>query len=122
MKFITLFFALVALSTYSLNAQTKHQNWNLEQEKVLKKFGLSKSDHRGMILSSSSSSSLNSECKESININDAIERFLNSKIASDLTEFCIKNSEEDLEIFLNRPLDIYEITKLFTQLDTSKND
>ena len=117
MKFLTLFFALVALSSYSLNAQTKHQNWNLEQEKVLKKFGLSKSDHRGIILSSSS---LNSECKESININDAIERFLNSKTASDLTEFCIKNSEEKLEIFLNRPLDIYEITKLFTQLDTSK--
>lgn len=117
MKFLTLFFALVALSSYSLNAQTKHQNWNLEQEKVLKKFGLSKSDHRGIILSSSS---LNSECKESININDAIERFLNSRIASDLTEFCIKNSEENLEIFLNRPLDIYEITKLFTQLDTSK--
>ena len=116
MKFLTLFFALVALSTYSLNAQTKHQNWNLEQEKVLKKFGLSKSDHRGIILSSS----LNSECKESININDAIERFLNSRIASDLTEFCVKNSEEKLEIFLNRPLDIYEITKLFTQLDTSK--
>ena len=116
MKFLTLFFALVALSTYSLNAQTKHQNWNLEQEKVLKKFGLSKSDHRGIILSSS----LNSECKESININDAIERFLNSRIASDLTEFCVKNSEEKLESFLNRPLDIYEITKLFTQLDTSK--
>ena len=117
MKFLTLFFALVALSTYSLNAQTKHQKWNLEQEKVLKKFGLSKSDHRGIILISSS---LNSECKESININDAIERFLNSKIASDLTEFCIKNSQEKLEVFLNRPLDIYEITKLFTQLDTSK--
>ena len=116
MKFLTLFFALVALSTYSLNAQTKHQNWNLEQEKVLKKFGLSKSDHRGIILSSS----LNSECKESINIYDAIKRFLNSRIASDLTEFCVKNSEEKLEIFLNRPLDIYEITKLFTQLDTSK--
>ena len=117
MKFLTLFFALVALSTYSLNAQTKHQNWNLEQEKVLKKFELSKSDHRGIVLISSS---LNSECKESININDAIERFLNSRIASDLTEFCIKHSEENLEIFLNRPLDIYEITKLFTQLDTSK--
>ena len=117
MKILTLFFALVAFSSYSLNAQTKHQNWNLEQEKVLKKFGLSKSDHRGIILISSS---LNSVCKESININDAIERFLNSRIASDLTEFCIKNSDEKLEIFLNRPLDIYEITKLFTQLDTSK--
>lgn len=117
MKILTLFFALVALSSYSLNAQTKHQNWNLEQEKVLKKFKLSKSDHRGIILSSSS---LNSECKESININDAIERFLKSRIASDITEFCVKNSDQKLEIFLNRPLDIYEITKLFTQLDTSK--
>ena len=116
MKFLTLFFALVALSTYSLNAQTKHQNWNLEQEKVLKKFGLSKSDHRGIILSSSS---LNSECKESININDAIERFLNSKIASDLTEFCIKNSEEKLEVFLNRPLDIYAVSYTHLTLPTT---
>lgn len=116
MKFLTLFFALVALSSYSLNSQTNHQIWNLEQENVLKKFQLTKNDHRGIILSSS----LNSECKESINITDAIERFLNSRMASDLTEFCVKNSDTNIEIFLNRPLDIYEITKLFTQLDTSK--
>ena len=100
-----------------LNAQNSNLNWNSQQEKILDKFQLTKQDTRGVELHTDYTSV---DCTNKISIGEALLNFLNAVKASDYTHYCIKDElSEQFTSFLNRPLDIYEITRLYVQLNAT---
>jgi hypothetical protein len=114
MNLKTLLCALCIVLCGVINAQNSNTNWNSQQEKILDKFQLTKQDTRGVELHTDYTSL---DCTNKISISEALLNFLNAVKASDYTHYCIKDeSSEQFSSFLNRPLDIYEITRLYVQL------
>lgn len=99
---------LLMLACSAFSAYSQKEEWTKYQTEILEKFGLNKDDHRGVILQSQG----NSE----ISIKTALESFFTSESLSDIKTYEVIPSPNN-EAYLNRPLSIFEITKLYLGLE-----
>jgi hypothetical protein len=86
------------------------QEWTAEQEAVLEKYALEKTDHRGLILLNNLSSG---EDIHFDSLSQGLEYFLSSKEKKDLLILKIDDLPDSL---LNVPMGIFEVTKIYSTL------
>lgn len=88
------------------------QEWSKEQLQLLDNYGLEKSDHRGLVLSTNLS-----DCENALSIEKAIIQFFISDIRKDITTLCIIADSENIS---DRPMDLYEVTTLYIKITDNK--
>ena len=96
--------------------QSNAQEWTPEHEAVLTKFQISKNDSRGLVLHEYGNSNCNSEFAS---LEGAIESFFTSLIMSDVTQSCVEDFGDEIEIE-GEVLDIFHVVDLYTRLTIEK--
>jgi len=91
-----------------LSLKTIAQN-SEEANKVLDQFGLTESDHRGIILHFKKT---NDVVIETISLNEALLNFLSSTEKRDLTHYYV-TSEEDKFGLNDKPIDVMQIAHFY---------
>lgn len=89
------------------------QNWSKEQIALIDKYGLEKTDHRGLVLSTNAF-----DCQKISSIEEAIINFFTSDIRKDITTLCISSDSENIT---GTTLNLFEITTLYLKITEQKS-
>jgi hypothetical protein len=89
------------------------QEWTKEQLQLLDYYGLEKSDHRGLVLSTNLS-----DCENAVSVEKAIIQFFTTDLRKDIITLCIISDPENIS---GHTLDLFEVTALYIQITEKKN-